>query len=66
MWRNIWANEAFVEQLDDMLRKRKKRRSDELFYYGRVVLVDALLRVKDGDYFRYRLWWGRHNKKIRE
>ena len=50
MMRNIWADDAFVEQLDDMLRKRKKERSDELFYYGRVVLVDALLRVKDGDY----------------
>jgi len=50
MRRNIWADDAFVEQLDDMLRKRKKERSDELFYYGRVVLVDALLKVKDGDY----------------
>lgn len=48
--RNIWVNEAFVEQLDDMLRRRKRERSDELFYYGRVVLVDTLLKVKDGDY----------------
>ena len=47
MRKNIWANEAFVEQLDNMLRRRKKERSDELFYYGRVVLVDAFLRVKD-------------------
>jgi len=45
MRRNIWVNEAFVEQLDDMLRRRKKGRSDELFYYGRVVLV----RVEDGE-----------------
>jgi ubiquinone/menaquinone biosynthesis C-methylase UbiE len=43
---NVWADDEFVNNLDNQLKSHSFDSHDEMYEYGRINLVDAMLSIK--------------------